>query len=119
MGFLIVQRLFSSIATKINVSRGMETHFLAWLRETGEPAYLYAQRRNLGERLVKRLAGMACPPGRRGLQFTAVFLDRVSRETGIPIGTLVEDAVKAAERPTPSRIYRRKNGENAGDTISD
>ena len=90
----------------------METRFLAWLKETGEPAYLYAQRRNLGERLVKRLAGMACPPGRRGLQFTAAFLDLVSRETGIPIGILVEDAVAAAARPTPSRIYRRKTKED-------
>jgi hypothetical protein len=91
----------------------METRFLAWLKAHKEPPYLYARRRNLGERVVKRLAGVGGAWGRkRGVQFPVEFLDRVSGETGIPADALFAEAVWASEHPTPARIYRRKMQED-------
>ena len=85
----------------------METAFAAWLREQGESPSAYALRRGVHRKPIMRLAGVAHGPQPIGNIFYPTLV-KVSDETGIPIGTLIEDATRAAANPVPPRKYERK-----------
>lgn len=86
----------------------METQFLTWLKARKEAPYAYAKRLGHGMHSVQRLAGVAREPSKRGIVFDSKFIEKISRDTGIPAGTLYEEALLAAKKPTPPRAYRRR-----------
>ncbi len=85
----------------------METTFALWLREAGESHSAYALRKSMQKRAVMLLAGVSRQPQRITLLHYPTLAE-ISRETGIPIQTLIDDAVAAAANPVPPRQYNRK-----------
>jgi hypothetical protein len=85
----------------------METTFARWLRERGETYWAYSQRLKLNQRGVERLIGRARKP-LTITYFNHPFLAKVATDTGIPIGTLIEDTIKASANPIAPRAYTRK-----------
>ena len=85
----------------------METTFAKWLALRGELPYVYAKRHGLSQRGIGRLAGISREPYTI-TTFRLDFLRKVSLDTGIPIDTLTEDAVKAARNPVAPRPYTKK-----------
>jgi hypothetical protein len=85
----------------------MQTAFARWLAERGEAHHAFAFRYGLYKEGVARLAGIGRQPYKIRY-FKRSLLALVSAETGIPVETLIEDATRAAQNPTPPRRYNRK-----------
>jgi hypothetical protein len=88
------------------------TTFARWLAEHGEAHHAFANRYGISKEGVARLAGVGRAPAAIRY-FKRAFLALVSSETGIPVETLIEDATRAAQNPTPPRRYVRKTAEAA------
>ena len=89
----------------------METRFAKWLKRRGESHSAYAIRMKVSRSCIAHLAGVARtakPPSR----FNYKTLVLVSKDTGIPIETLVSETLKAAENPIAPRRYTRKDEQN-------
>jgi hypothetical protein len=82
----------------------METTFARWLREHDETRFAFEIKHGLNHGSVARLAGVGRAPSVVN-RFSLDFLVKVSQETGIPVGTLIEEARKAAANPIPPRRY--------------
>ena len=89
------------------VEEDMETTFARWLRKRGEAHHVYAKRMGLGYISVARLIGIGREP-QEIKRFSFLALTKVSADTGIPIQTLIDDAVKAARNPVEPRKYVKK-----------
>jgi transcriptional regulator with XRE-family HTH domain len=85
----------------------METTLGRWLREREEAPSAYAIRRGFSYGAVARLVGLSRKPYAIARPDYA-FLTKIAGDTGIPIGTLIEDAIRASTNPRPPRRYTRK-----------
>lgn len=70
------------------------TTFAKWLEGRGETAWRYAASRGYNKETIRGLAGI--PSSRIPSFYTTRLLGEVSEETGIPIGTLHDEALKGA-----------------------
>lgn len=84
----------------------MTTSFAKWLEKKGEPPYRYARRLGLHDAAIYRLAGVSVK--RAPTFFHTHLLERVSADTGIPVGKLYGEAMEAMKAPTMPRRYVRK-----------
>lgn len=82
----------------------MTTRLERRLAQMGETPYGFARRVGVQRRRLNNLLGKAWKdrrPGHPGqIVFRQDFLERVSGATGIPVGQLVEDALKATRADT-------------------
>ena len=85
----------------------MRTAFGRWLEKRGENHFAYAVRVGMNRTRVALLAGVSREP------FTIIrwhmpSLTVISKETGISVARLIEDAARAAANPRAPRQYNRK-----------
>ena len=93
----------------------MRTTFAEWLDAAGQTISAYATRTGMRYNAVRRFAGVVRPAhDQRGKMMNIQMAQAISADTGIPVGTLVEEALAAAEEPTPPRPYHKRR-KGAGD----
>ena len=89
----------------------MKTAFGRWLEKRGENHFAYAVRVGMNRTRVALLAGVSREP-RTITRWHMPSLTVISKETGISVARLIEDATRAAANPRPPRQYKRNGGED-------
>lgn len=102
------------VPRKKDYQDGMTTKFHAWLKARGEAPFAFARRHHVSGKTTRFLAGIRNDG--RVYHVTLEFMEKVSKETGIPIQTLYDEAKKATKNPLPPRPYRRRTKEEADGT---
>jgi hypothetical protein len=105
-------------AREVRIDLSMETAFARWLRERGESHSAYAIRNRMGKKQIARLAGVAREAKPIVRFYTYGALCEISKDTGIPIQVLIDDAVEAAHNPIEPRKYVKKGMDDGKTTVA-